>query len=82
MFLRPPQNGEGTSPSIMLQPEYPFVIVRFPCPALKSLANHGICPRSGKGFTIPVVIDCLKRGLNVRADFPLSIVSTAVRIGS
>jgi len=56
----PPQNGE----------------VRSPCPGLNSLANHDICPRSGKGYTIPILIDCLKRGLNVDADFA-TVVGTA-----
>ncbi|KAI5208769.1 hypothetical protein AUEXF2481DRAFT_6342 [Aureobasidium subglaciale EXF-2481] len=50
--------------------------VRSPCPGLNSLANHDICPRSGKGYTIPILIDCLKRGLNVGADFS-TVVGTA-----
>lgn len=74
----PPQNGEGTNPSIPVQSEYRSdqSTVRSPCPGLNSLANHDICPRSGKGYTIPILTDCLKRGLNVGADFAL-VVGTA-----
>src|SRR4051794_35940400 len=43
--------------------------VRSPCPGLNSLANHGFLPHNGKGLTIPILIDGLKRGLNVGADF-------------
>ncbi|THW04997.1 Cloroperoxidase [Aureobasidium pullulans] len=57
----PAQKGEG---------------IRSPCPGLNSLANHDICPRSGKGYTIPILTDCLKRGLNVGGDFAL-VVGTA-----
>ena len=63
---------------MLVQPEYhiDLSIVRSPCPGLNSLANHDICPRSGKGYTIPILVDCLKRGLNVGADFAL-VVGTA-----
>lgn len=43
--------------------------VRSPCPGLNSLANHGICPRSGKGYTLAILNQCLKDGLNVGHDF-------------
>lgn len=52
--------------------------VRSPCPGLNTLANHDICPRSGKGYTIPILIDCLKRGLNVGADFSLLIGTAGI----
>ena len=43
--------------------------VRSPCPGLNSLANHGILPHSGKGMTLPILIEGLKEGLNVGVDF-------------
>jgi len=43
--------------------------VRSPCPGLNSLANHGFLPRSGKGLTIPILIQALNDGMNVGADF-------------
>lgn len=45
-------------------------------PGLNSLANHGICPHNGKGYTIPILTDCLARGMNVGPDFAL-VVGTA-----
>ncbi|CAD0081980.1 unnamed protein product [Aureobasidium vineae] len=73
----PPQTGEGTSSSFAEgDHRSDHHIVRSPCPGLNSLANHDICPRSGKGYTIPILTDCLKRGLNVGADFAL-VVGTA-----
>ncbi|GAB7347229.1 hypothetical protein MBLNU459_g3331t1 [Dothideomycetes sp. NU459] len=50
--------------------------VRSPCPGLNALANHDICPRSGKGYTIPILTSCLATGLNVGPDFAL-VVGTA-----
>ncbi|KAH0388881.1 Cloroperoxidase [Aureobasidium sp. EXF-12298] len=58
----PPQSGE----------------VRSPCPGLNTLANHDICPRSGKGYTIPILIDCLQKGFNVGADFTLLIGTAGI----
>ncbi|KAK6007100.1 hypothetical protein QM012_006108 [Aureobasidium pullulans] len=52
--------------------------VRSPCPGLNTLANHDICPRSGKGYTIPILTDCLKRGMNVGADFTLLIGTAGI----
>ncbi|PGH16317.1 hypothetical protein AJ79_01859 [Helicocarpus griseus UAMH5409] len=42
--------------------------VRGPCPALNSLANHGILPHSGKGMTYPVLLKGILEGLNVGFD--------------
>lgn len=47
--------------------------VRSPCPALNSLANHGLIPHNGKGLTIPILIDGLEKGLNVGADVAITI---------
>ncbi|KAH0368592.1 Cloroperoxidase, partial [Aureobasidium melanogenum] len=58
----PPQSGE----------------VRSPCPGLNTLANHDICPRSGKGYTIPILTECLKKGFNVGADFTLLIGTAGI----
>jgi hypothetical protein len=52
--------------------------VRSPCPGLNSLANHDICPRSGKGYTVPILTKCLKEGLNVGADFALVVGTTGI----
>src|SRR3954469_21476444 len=41
--------------------------VRSPCPALNSLANHGILPHSGKGITLAMLQDAFS-ALNVGAD--------------
>lgn len=54
--------------------------VRSPCPGLNALANHDICPRSGKGYTIPILTKCLAEGMNMGADF--SLVVGAAGIGS
>jgi hypothetical protein len=74
----PPQNGEGNDLTVqaMCSLRSNLSTVRSPCPGLNALANHNICPRSGTGYTIPILIDCLKRGLNVGADFA-TIVGTA-----
>lgn len=47
--------------------------VRSPCPGLNTLANHDICPRNGKGYTIPLLTKCLADGLNMGADFSLFV---------
>ncbi|EPE27336.1 Cloroperoxidase [Glarea lozoyensis ATCC 20868] len=52
--------------------------VRSPCPGLNSLANHDICPRSGKGYTVPILTKCLKDGLNVGGDFALVVGTTGI----
>jgi hypothetical protein len=52
--------------------------VRSPCPGLNSLANHDICPRSGKAYTVPILTKCLKDGLNVGGDFALVVGTTGI----
>ncbi|KAF1352026.1 Chloroperoxidase, partial [Delphinella strobiligena] len=52
--------------------------VRSPCPGLNTLANHDICPRSGNGYTIPIITECLAKGMNVGADFALAIGSAGI----
>lgn len=42
--------------------------LRSPCPALNSLANHGILPRDGRGMTLPVIQKGLGQGLNIGND--------------
>lgn len=56
--------------------------VRSPCPALNSLANHGILPHSGKGITFGILKDALFNGLNVGADFSLGIFTSATVLGA
>lgn len=41
---------------------------RSPCPALNSLANHGILPRDGRNLTVPLLVQKLNDGLNVSAE--------------
>jgi len=52
--------------------------VRSPCPGLNALANHDICPRDGKGYTIPLLTKCLADGMNMGADFSLFVGSAGV----
>lgn len=51
-------------------------LVRSPCPGLNALANHDICPRSGKGYVIPILTFCLAGDMNIGAEFSL-VVGTA-----
>ncbi|KAK3049724.1 hypothetical protein LTS18_012691, partial [Coniosporium uncinatum] len=52
--------------------------VRSPCPGLNALANHNICPRSGKGYTIPILTKCLAQGMNMGADFSLFVGTAGI----
>jgi len=52
--------------------------VRSPCPGLNTLANHDICPRSGKGYTIPILTACMAEGMNIGADFALFVGSAGI----
>ncbi|PNS14734.1 hypothetical protein CAC42_1756 [Sphaceloma murrayae] len=52
--------------------------VRSPCPGLNALANHDICPRNGKGYTIPILTDCLAKGLNMGPDFSLFVGTAGI----
>ncbi|KAH8810774.1 Chloroperoxidase [Xylogone sp. PMI_703] len=54
------------------------LIVRGPCPGLNSLANHDICPRSGKNYTLDVLLNCMGPGLGMGADFITTIGTTAL----
>ncbi|WPH03781.1 Hypothetical protein R9X50_00666400 [Acrodontium crateriforme] len=51
--------------------------VRSPCPGLNSLANHGFLPHNGKAISVPLFVSALKDGLNVGADFAISVGSLA-----
>ena len=50
--------------------------MRSPCSELKSLANHGILPHSGKGRY--QLIQGLQEGLNVGTDFSIAISSAGL----
>lgn len=39
--------------------------VRGPCPAMNSMANHGIIPRNGKNLTIPLLASTLAETFNL-----------------
>jgi peroxidase family protein len=49
----------------------PLAIVRSPCPALNTLANHGFLPRDGRNITLPMITRAAKDGLNVGPLVPL-----------
>lgn len=36
---------------------------------MNTLANHDICPRSGLGYTIPLLLDCMGSGLGIGPNF-------------
>ncbi|KAK2784806.1 hypothetical protein FQN52_008891 [Onygenales sp. PD_12] len=52
--------------------------VRGPCPALNSLANHGILPRDGRKMTLPVLIKGISEGLNVGPDLSIPVGTVAI----
>ncbi|EDN02765.1 predicted protein [Histoplasma mississippiense (nom. inval.)] len=56
-------------------------MVRGPCPALNSLANHGILPRNGKRMTYPTLLKGILEGLNVGFDLTL-VAGTGGMIGA
>jgi len=43
-------------------------VVRSPCPALNTLANHGLLPHSGKGITTEDILSAFAIGQNFAAD--------------
>ncbi|KAH5153695.1 hypothetical protein HBH69_125080 [Parastagonospora nodorum] len=47
--------------------------VRSPCPALNSLANHGILPRDGHNLTVPILVKAMGEGLNVSPEVATSL---------
>lgn len=51
--------------------------VRGPCPALNSLANHGILPRNGKNLTIPIVVTALA-SVNVSTEIAGGLAKAAL----
>ncbi|PGH07283.1 hypothetical protein GX51_01827 [Blastomyces parvus] len=55
--------------------------VRGPCPALNSLANHGILPHNGKQMTYPTLLKGILEGLNVGFDLTL-VAGTGGMIGA
>lgn len=52
--------------------------MRSPCPGLNACANHDICPRDGKGYTIPILTECLKTCMNMGADFSLFVGAAGI----
>jgi hypothetical protein len=49
-----------------------------PYPSLNALANYNICPRNGKGYTIPLLTKCLADGMNMGADFSLFVGAAGI----
>ncbi|KAH7402767.1 Peroxidase, family 2-domain-containing protein [Pyrenochaeta sp. MPI-SDFR-AT-0127] len=54
--------------------------VRSPCPALNSLANHGILPRDGRRITIPILVEKLGKGVNLSAETATTLGMAALRL--
>jgi hypothetical protein len=55
---------------------------RSPCPALNALANHGILPREGRNYTVPVVVKALGEGLNVSSEIATTLSHLAVLVSA
>ncbi|KKZ58998.1 hypothetical protein EMCG_00863 [[Emmonsia] crescens] len=55
--------------------------IRGPCPALNSLANHGILPHNGKRMTYPILLKGILEGLNVGFDLTL-VAGTGGMLGA
>ncbi|KAF2000744.1 Cloroperoxidase [Amniculicola lignicola CBS 123094] len=62
----PPTNGDARSP----------------CPALNSLANHGLIPRDGKDISAPQVIKGLNEGMNVSMEVATMLARAALGLSS
>ncbi|KAH8723882.1 Chloroperoxidase [Phaeosphaeriaceae sp. PMI808] len=56
--------------------------VRSPCPALNSLANHGILPRDGRNYNIPIVVKAFGGAINVSAEVATSLAKIAISLSS
>ncbi|KAJ3117091.1 Arachidonate 5-lipoxygenase [Physocladia obscura] len=48
--------------------------LRGPCPALNTLANHGLLPRDGRGITATMLVDAVREGFNMDATVLISAV--------
>ncbi|KAF2254974.1 Cloroperoxidase [Trematosphaeria pertusa] len=55
---------------------------RSPCPALNSLANHGIIPRDGKNLTVPFLVKALPQALNLSVEVATIVASAGLRTSS
>ncbi|KAF2867833.1 Chloroperoxidase, partial [Massariosphaeria phaeospora] len=56
--------------------------VRSPCPALNSLANHGILPRDGKNLTVPLLVARMNAALNISNELGTIVASAALLTSS
>lgn len=54
--------------------------VRSPCPALNSLANHGILPRDGKNLTVPILVKALGDGLKISAEVATALSGNGIQL--
>lgn len=53
---------------------------RSPCPALNSLANHGILPRSGRNLTMTTLVTAITSGLNVSPEMATSLAQNGLSL--
>ncbi|PSN70441.1 Cloroperoxidase, partial [Corynespora cassiicola Philippines] len=56
--------------------------VRSPCPALNTLANHGILPRDGKNYTLDKLVPAFGKALNVSVETITTVALAGFRAGS
>jgi hypothetical protein len=52
--------------------------VRSSCPSLNALANYDICPRNGRGYTIPLLTKFLADDMSMGADFSLFVGAAGI----
>ncbi|KAL6712353.1 hypothetical protein ACN47E_000230 [Coniothyrium glycines] len=55
---------------------------RSPCPALNSLANHGILPRDGRNLTLPLLVAKLNAGLNVSPEIATTLSQAGIALSA
>ncbi|CAO2657242.1 Nn.00g033680.m01.CDS01 [Neocucurbitaria sp. VM-36] len=53
---------------------------RSPCPALNSLANHGILPRDGRNLTVSLIVAKLGEGLDVSSEVATNLATVGLQL--
>ncbi|KAK3116622.1 hypothetical protein LTR53_002797 [Teratosphaeriaceae sp. CCFEE 6253] len=77
----PPFGGSGSGSSLPWTHPGPGD-VRSPCPALNTLANHGLLPHSGKGITTANILSAFAVGQNFAADTVTAAAAGALALCS
>ncbi|KAK3070469.1 hypothetical protein LTR53_010425 [Teratosphaeriaceae sp. CCFEE 6253] len=77
----PPFGGSGSGSSLPWTHPGPGD-VRSPCPALNTLANHGLLPHSGKGITTADILSAFAVGQNFAADTVTAAAAGALALCS